>query len=208
MEKIYYLLQGFLGLILSGHIPERHAGLLFHIHLGIALADSHHAAALAHPPGHPDDHSYQKCDWQEGCKKLDHNCRSRIRNLLLIVNPRIIQTFRQGIILYQTGIILSSDPFSVLRFCGDHDLITLDHDFFHVSVIHHFQKFIITDFLIRTSTLELIKRHDQKSGNQRYYKNKRQALPVIFIILIFILVVHFYPPVLLFHYKDSPSGNQ
>src|SRR5699024_4190493 len=66
MEKIYYVLQGFLGLILSGHIPERHAGLLFHIHLGIALADSHHAAALAHPPGHPDNHSYQKCDWQEG----------------------------------------------------------------------------------------------------------------------------------------------
>ena len=47
MQKIDDLLQGFLGFVLTGHILEGDAGLLFHVDLGLALAKAAHHAALA-----------------------------------------------------------------------------------------------------------------------------------------------------------------
>ena len=66
MQEIHHLLQRLFGFILTCHILTCNACLLFHIHLGIALSDSHHAAALGHPAGHPDKQPYntqhrQKC---------------------------------------------------------------------------------------------------------------------------------------------------
>ena len=46
MKEIYHFLQRFFRLILPGNILKSHSCLLLHIHLGIALADSHHAAAF------------------------------------------------------------------------------------------------------------------------------------------------------------------
>ena len=50
MQKVHQLHQGFLGLVLTGHIGKAFASLCFHIHLGIALAKGHGIAAhtLAH----------------------------------------------------------------------------------------------------------------------------------------------------------------
>ena len=45
VKKINDLLQGLLGFILTGHILEGDAGLLFHVDLGVGLA---HAADAAH----------------------------------------------------------------------------------------------------------------------------------------------------------------
>ena len=45
VEDVDDLLQGLLGLVLAGHIPEGDAGLLLHIDLGVGLA---HAAQAAH----------------------------------------------------------------------------------------------------------------------------------------------------------------
>ena len=69
MQEINDLHQRLLGLVLTGHIREGHAGLLLHIHLGSALADAHDTAATAfahheieygedHQTGN--DHIYQK----------------------------------------------------------------------------------------------------------------------------------------------------
>ena len=48
VEEIDDLYQGFLGLILSGDVRKRDAGLLFHIDLGLALAHGAEAAHVAH----------------------------------------------------------------------------------------------------------------------------------------------------------------
>ena len=52
VQKVNDLDERFLCLILSGHIRECHAGLLFHIDLGLALADPAESAHAAHPLGH------------------------------------------------------------------------------------------------------------------------------------------------------------
>ena len=51
MEEIDDLLQGFLGFVLTGHILKGDAGLLFHVDLGLALAEGAHHAVAAHPLG-------------------------------------------------------------------------------------------------------------------------------------------------------------
>ena len=57
VEKINDLPQGLLGLVLPGHILKGDAGLLFHIHLGLALAEAAHHALAAHALGdHPHEH--------------------------------------------------------------------------------------------------------------------------------------------------------
>ena len=47
VEEVDDLLKGFLGFVLTGDICKGHAGFLFHINLGLALADAHAAAHLA-----------------------------------------------------------------------------------------------------------------------------------------------------------------
>ena len=57
MEEVDDLFQRFLGLVLSGHILEGNAGLLLHIHLGLALAEAAHHAVAAHSLGQvPHEH--------------------------------------------------------------------------------------------------------------------------------------------------------
>ena len=51
VEEIDDLLQGFLGFVLTGHILKGDAGLLFHVDLGLALAEGAHHAVAAHPLG-------------------------------------------------------------------------------------------------------------------------------------------------------------
>ena len=50
VEDVDDLLQGLLGLILTGHVPEGDAGLFFHIDLGVGLP--HAAQAAPHLGGH------------------------------------------------------------------------------------------------------------------------------------------------------------
>ena len=60
MQEVDDLLQTFLGFILTGHILECHAGLLFHINLGLRLAEAAHHAVAAHPAGqhiHQQEHT-------------------------------------------------------------------------------------------------------------------------------------------------------
>mgnify|MGYP000267228484 CR=1 FL=1 len=49
MEDVDDLLQGLLGLILTGHVPEGDAGGFFHVDLRVGLADAAEAAEAAAP---------------------------------------------------------------------------------------------------------------------------------------------------------------
>ena len=51
VEEIDDLLQGFLGFVLTGHILKGDAGLLFHVDLGLALAEAPHHPVAAHALG-------------------------------------------------------------------------------------------------------------------------------------------------------------
>ena len=48
MEKIHYLLKGFLGLVLTGYILKSNPRFLLHIGTGFAFSHSHEAAAFIH----------------------------------------------------------------------------------------------------------------------------------------------------------------
>ena len=62
VEEVNNLLQGLLGLVLTGHVLEGDAGLLFHEHLGLGLAEAAHHALAAHAAGHQVHHQEQSAD--------------------------------------------------------------------------------------------------------------------------------------------------
>ena len=68
MQEVHDLGQGLLGLVLSCHVLERDAGLLLHIHLGVALAHAHDSAS-AHAAHGEIHQEYQK---QEGDGVVQH----------------------------------------------------------------------------------------------------------------------------------------
>ena len=106
MQEIDYFLQGFFCFILTGYILKCDSGRFFHIHLGIALANAHHAATLchtAHQHHAQTDHDHKQNNVDQ---KIHHHIRCRIRYLLFILNTCFIQSVRKGIILHNTGIIL------------------------------------------------------------------------------------------------------
>ena len=72
MQKINDLLQGFLCFILTGHILEGNAGLLFHVDLGFAAAETAHHTFTAEPLGkHP--HGSKDQGEHDGIVQDHHN---------------------------------------------------------------------------------------------------------------------------------------
>ena len=59
VEEVDDLLQRFLCLVLTGHILKGNAGLLFHVNLGLALAETAHHAVAAHALGNG-AHEYEQ----------------------------------------------------------------------------------------------------------------------------------------------------
>ena len=67
MQEIHQLDQGFLCLVLTGHICECDAGLLLHVHLGSAFSHTTHAL---HHEIHHNNNQYKRKDKTE--QRLDH----------------------------------------------------------------------------------------------------------------------------------------
>ena len=86
VKEVHDLGQGFLGLILPGHILKGDAGLLLHIHLGIALANPHDSAA-AHPL-HGKVHEEQQ--EQEGHRIIQEDQQQGAGVILLLVGIHIV----------------------------------------------------------------------------------------------------------------------
>ena len=104
MEEIDDLLQGFLGLILTGHIRKCDSGLFFHKYLGLALADGHSAAHFAADVPHQE--AEQQIDGSEGDhigqKNLEQG-RHFILNLVIEFHPVGRKTGNQLCITHQAG---------------------------------------------------------------------------------------------------------
>ena len=75
MQEIDDLHERFLGLVLSGHIGKRDAGGLFHIDLGLALADAADAAAhaLRHAAHEKAEQRIHDDDRQQPCDDKGHD---------------------------------------------------------------------------------------------------------------------------------------
>ena len=106
MKEIYYFLQRFLCLILSGNILKCNTGRLFHIHLGIALTDPHHSAAFRHSSHQIDGHPDQKYERKHCCKEVHNNVWCRIRYLVAELHAGIQQFLCKVRIIYNSSIIL------------------------------------------------------------------------------------------------------
>ena len=72
MQEIDDLHERFLGLVLSGHIGKRDAGGLFHIDLGLALADAA-AHALRHAAHEKAEQRIHDDDRQQPCDDKGHD---------------------------------------------------------------------------------------------------------------------------------------
>ena len=110
MEEVNDLLQRLLGLVLTGHILERDAGGLLHIHLGVGLAhaaDAAEAAAAAALGQHPQQQHEQSHHDERGQDVADHERQHRIHLRLVIAGVGhlvLLQQRQQGRIVEIRGI--------------------------------------------------------------------------------------------------------
>ena len=196
MQEIYNFLQRFLRLILPCYILKCDTGLFFHIHLGITLANSHHASAFRHLTGHPYDQCNKYDKRNDIHSILGNNCRSCIRYLLIEINLCFFQFLHQLIIIHPACVIFLVDLISTFFLCRDQNPVTLNFNFLDLLLINHLQELVISNFLVTVHSLKLIHSKYQKCRQHRNQYDKRKALFVIFIIiLVSVLVVHFSPPV-------------
>ena len=65
VQEINDLLQGFLCLILAGHILKGDTGLLFHIHFRLTAAEAHHSLS-AHPLGEHREQRKEQTEHNQG----------------------------------------------------------------------------------------------------------------------------------------------
>ena len=149
MQEIYDFLQRFLRFVLSRYILKCNAGLFFYIHLGIALANTHHASTLRHPLEAPVEHRHDQYDRQEGRNHIQYHHRSRIRYLLFIFNTCLVQSFGKGIIIHNSGIIFLRCSLAFFLLGLDHDLVTGNRNFLHLVMLDHVQKLVIRDLFCR-----------------------------------------------------------
>ena len=97
MQEVDDLLERLLRLILTGNILECHAGLLFHIHLGLALADVADAAETAASVS-ADDKARQKRQQQEEADREEHPREDEgERAVLFKFAAEVDAVFHQGV---------------------------------------------------------------------------------------------------------------
>ena len=107
MQEVDYLLEGFLRLILTGYILEGDAGLFLHIHLGITLADPHHAAALGHLFHKEIKQDDKKDDGQDDRDKdLEKERADSVRHLCPESDSVLFQALRQCIVAHHACVVI------------------------------------------------------------------------------------------------------
>ena len=151
MQEINDFLQGFLGLVLTCNIPEGNAGLLFHIHLGLAFAKAAHHALAAHTLG---EASHDKEDQGEH----DHVVKNHddagviLHDHLIYLNAHAVQFLRQGHYIAvgktgEAGLLLSGGLGGLVLGQVVHPVVVKLH-FLQLACIHGIQKIGVGDFRI------------------------------------------------------------
>ena len=147
MQEIYHFLQRFFCLILSGYILKGNTGRFLHIHLGIALADTHDAASAAHPfhgstkqDPHDGDRDYKAKNLINPC-----GCSLVLSGIIYIV---LIQHFIHTVIFQINRIIghLIQALFVLYRL--DLNLTICDDNTFYLIILDHLLEFAVCDLLI------------------------------------------------------------
>ena len=95
VEEIDDLLQGFFGLVLTGHVLESDAGLLFHVDPGLGLSEAAHHAVAAHTFGEQIHHQEQPADHQ-GVGQNHHDQGIVFHDLFVHLHPHGVQLLGQG----------------------------------------------------------------------------------------------------------------
>ena len=155
MQEIHHFLQGFLGLVLTGHILERHTGLLLHINLRLALADAHHTAASGHAAHDEHIGAHHKNDGDQIAQDaVQHGARC-IRHLPGVSRHTVLrQHIFQILIRKNTGVIChlgTGQPgaFLLIRILLHlkGDPVRLHDDTVHLAVLHQFHELGIGNLL-------------------------------------------------------------
>ena len=154
MQKIHHLLQGFLCLILSGHILKSDTRILLHICFGPAFSHAaHHASALVHSPDNPvHTHKQQNHRHKQGKqRKYQRACGIRLpavkRNFFTTGLFGILQPVDQfsPALHHSCRILILHSLFLLLTGCDCQHTAFFLHSS-HLIIFQHLQKFTVGNF--------------------------------------------------------------
>ena len=158
VEEVHDFLQGFLGLVLAGHILKGNAGILLDIFLGRGLAHIAHQAAAAHPCKEEAEQEPHQGDGHHIREQDAEQIAGAVRDIRFHCNTLALQTGRQGgIILGLTGVL---NRLAVPQV--DLQPVGLDLNFLDLAFFHILQEFGISDLLFLGVAL-----HEPADGRQR-----------------------------------------
>ena len=104
VQKVHHFLQGFLRLILPGHILEGHAGTLLHIDLGVGFAHAHGPAA--HALHHIGDQHKEENQRNGKAQDIVNDHRRGVGRLAVDIHIVLLQQ-RQKILVVDIGSVVS-----------------------------------------------------------------------------------------------------
>ena len=180
MQKVYDLLQGLLGLVLTGHILEGDARLLFHIDLGLALADGHTSAHSAAEVPH--EEAEQQIDGGEGDHIAQKNLeqgRHLVRQLMVKLDVFIgLELWDQIGIAHETGVV---DELLRLRLRHllpghDQDPVGLDLHLSDLILIQHLLEFVVLDLLHSGRGIAAVQKIDEEHKHHRQNGNGQDRI--------------------------------
>ena len=196
MQEVNDLLQRFLCLILTGYISEGDAGLLFHIHFGLAVAKATHHAPTRHPLG---DGAHQKEGHKEhtGIEK-DHNDGGIIlHDHLIDDDTHIGELICQGQHIAalgqacEAGFSLGSRLFCLLP-GQKYDPVVLQLHFLQIAIFHGGDKIVIVHFPVLAASEHIIgnadHQHHRNGDHQRRPYTFRFFAVWLFFVFVFLLI--------------------
>ena len=171
MQEVDDLLQGLLGLVLSGDVLEGDAGGFFHINLCIGfahIADTAEASAagLAHEPHQQHEQAHHDDDRQD---IVDHQQQNGVHLRLIVagIGHLVLLQQRQQLAVAEIGGIQRQRPVlrllvglllrlaaggdllgvDVALYRGDVDGAVLEQDLLHLVFLHHVDHFAVFDLV-------------------------------------------------------------
>ena len=197
MQEIDDLDKRFLGLVLTGDVGKRDAGRLFHIDLGLALADAADAAAhaLGHAAHQQAEQGVHDDDRQQPCDDKGHDGAGLLNDLGVVDDALLVQLrLELGIIVVgdDAGVVhplLRSGLFGLLP-RQDDDPVRLELQLRDLVLVEILLEFVVRDLRqigVGDGGIDGI---DEQRGNERrdHQKDDPSALPSIVAVLRLIVL--------------------
>ena len=217
MQEVDDLLQGLLGLVLSGDILEGDAGGFFHINLCIGFAHaaqaSEAAAGLAHEPHQQHEQAHHDDDRQD---VVDHQHQNGVHLRLIVagIGHLVLLQQRQQLAVAEIGGIQRQRPVlrllvglllrlaaggdllgvDVALYRGDVDGAVLEQDLLHLVFLHHVDHFAVFDLVaggfvggVVVVGVEILERHRQHQCPHDQRENAAET--AVFAVLAAAVVI-------------------